>query len=312
MTLQTKAVLLHANFSIPAGRKVDKDISDKIADDYSVTGGRAQSGNFNKMAIALSYLRPFMDTKREVEKKIKSIALPYLHDNDKMYILPNVKIMDFAKVWRKAASDWDSNINQLKMGKYNEAVDEARKRLNDQGGMFKEADYPDAEDFASKFKMEKFMRPIPDAHSMGFLTSLSQLEAEGIRKEMKESMEESMETAKECLFSRIYKQMYELRNILGGENPRIFEARMDGVKQLIESIKDLNFTDDERLEEIRTIMRDELYLDASQLRGDLVRQDEAIDSANKVIKKVGGYDTGGLSSYVENDNVMEKIYGYRS
>ena len=312
MTLQTKAVLLHATFSIPSGRKVDKAISDKVADDYSVSGGRTQSGNFNKIAIALSYLRPFMDIKRTVEREIESITLPYLHENDKMYILPNGKIMDFAKVWRKAASDWDSNINQLKMGKYNEAVDEARKRLNDQGGMFKEADYPDAEDFASKFKMEKFMRPIPDAHSMGFLTSLSQLEAEGIRKEMKESMEESMETAKECLFSRIYKQMYELRNILGGENPRIFEARMDGVKQLIESIKDLNFTDDERLEEIRTIMRDELYLDASQLRGDLVRQDEAIDSANKVIKKVGGYDTGGLSSYVENDNVMEKIYGYRS
>jgi len=312
MTLQTKAVLLHATFSIPSGRKVDKAISDKVADDYSVSGGRAQSGNFNKIAIAISYLRPFMDVKRTVEREIESMTLPYLHENDKMYILPNGKIMDFAKVWRKAASDWGSNINELRFGKYKEAIDEARKRLNDQGGMFKETDYPDAEDFASKFKMEKFMRPIPDVHGMGFLTSLSQLEAEGIRKEMKESMEESMETAKECLFSRIYKQMDELRNILGGENPRIFEARMDGVKQLIESIEDLNFTDDERLEDIRTIMRDELYLNADQLRGDGVRQDEAIASANKVIKKVGGYDIGGLSAYGEHDNVMEKIYGYRS
>jgi uncharacterized protein YukE len=241
------------------------------------------------------------------------MTLPYLHETDKMYILPNGKIIDFGKLWRKAASDWDSNINELKMSKYAEAIDEARKRLNDQGGMFKETDYPDAEDFASKFKIEKFMRPIPDVHGMGFLTSLSQLEAEGIRKEMKESMEDSMETAKECLFSRIYKQMDELRNILRGENPRIFEARMDGIKQLIESIEDLNFTDDERLEDIRKIMRDELYLDASQLRGDEIRQDEAIDSANKVIKKVGGYDVGGLSAYGEYGNqVMEKIYGYRS
>jgi hypothetical protein len=305
MTLQTKAVLLHAAFSIPSGRKVDKVISDKVADDYNVSGGRVQSGNFNKITIASSYLKPFMTIKRTVEQAIERMTLPYLHENDKMYILPNGKIMDFADVWRKAESNWNSHLLELRTSKYDEALNEARKRLNDQsGGMFLEDDYPSVEKFISKFNIEKFIRPIPDEHSMEFLTSVSELEAASIRKEVKESIEGSMETAKECLFSRIYNEMDKLRSILESDSPRIFEARMERIQQLAKSIKDLNFTDDERLEEVGSIMERELCLSADQLRGDEARQDEVIEVANTVINKVCGYD--------EIDNTMEKLYGYRS
>jgi len=304
MTLQTKAVLLHANFSIPAGRKVDKDISDKIADDYSVSGGRAQSGNFNKMAIALSYLRPFMDTKREVEKKIKSIALPYLHDNDKMYILPNVKIMDFAKVWRKATSDWDFSINELRLGKYKEALDEARKRLNDNGGMFRESDYTDVESFIGKFKMEKFIRPIPDVHSMGFLTSLSELEAQGIRKEVESSINESMQASVQSLYNKIRDEMNGLIGILDKDSPRICESRLDGLTHLIRIMVDLNFTGDQKINDIQRYMKEYLLFVPASLRGNEHAQQEAISHAYVVLKM--------LDSEEETYKAMEKLYGYRS
>lgn len=304
MTLQTKAVLLHANFSIPAGRKVDKDISDKIADDYSVTGGRAQSGNFNKMAIALSYFRPFMATKREVENKIKSIALPYLHDNDNMYILPNVKIMDFAKVWRKATSDWDSSINELRLGKYKEALDEARKRLNDNGGMFRESDYTDVERFIGKFKMEKFMRPIPDVHSMGFLTSLSELEAQGIRKEVESSINESMQASVQSLYNKIRDEMNGLVFILDKDSPRICESRLDGLTHLIRIMGDLNFTGDSRLNDIQRYMKEHLLFVPASLRGNEHAQRKAISHAYVVLKM--------LDSDEETYKAMEKLYGYGS
>ena len=304
MTLQTKAVLLHANFSIPAGRKVDKDISDKIADDYSVTGGRAQSGNFNKMAIALSYFRPFMATKREVENKIKSIALPYLHDNDNMYILPNVKIMDFAKVWRKATSDWDSSINELRLGKYKEALDEARKRLNDNGGMFRESDYTDVERFIGKFKMEKFMRPIPDVHSMGFLTSLSELEAQGIRKEVESSINESMQASVQSLYNKIRDEMNGLVFILDKDSPRIRESRLDGLTHLIRIMGDLNFTGDSRLNDIQRYMKEHLLFVPASLRGNEHAQRKAISHAYVVLKM--------LDSDEETYKAMEKLYGYGS
>ena len=304
MTLQTKAVLLHANFSIPAGRKVDKDISDKIADDYSVTGGRAQSGNFNKMAIALSYFRPFMATKREVENKIKSIALPYLHDNDKMYILPNVKIMDFAKVWRKATSDWDSSINELRLGKYKEALDEARKRLNDNGGMFRESDYTDVERFIGKFKMEKFMRPIPDVHSMGFLTSLSELEAQGIRKEVESSINESMQASVQSLYNKIRDEMNGLIFILDKASPRIRESRLDGLTHLIRIMGDLNFTGDSRLNDIQRYMKEHLLFVPASLRGNEHAQQKAISHAEVVLKMLGSDE--------ETYKAMEKLYGFGS
>ena len=82
MSLNTKAVLIKVDFSIPSGRKVDKAISNKVADDYNVSGGRASSGNFNKIAIAQKYFKPFVDIKRRVENAVRQNTLPYLHEQD--------------------------------------------------------------------------------------------------------------------------------------------------------------------------------------------------------------------------------------
>ena len=49
MKLENKAMLFKVDFSITSGRKVDKEVSSKIADDYNVSGGSQASGNFNKI-----------------------------------------------------------------------------------------------------------------------------------------------------------------------------------------------------------------------------------------------------------------------
>ena len=57
MSLSNKALLLTVDFSIPSGRKVDKQVSNDIADQYNIDGGRRSSGNFNKITIDSKYLK---------------------------------------------------------------------------------------------------------------------------------------------------------------------------------------------------------------------------------------------------------------
>ena len=305
MSLNTKAVLIKVDFSIPSGRKVDKAISNKVADDYNVSGGRASSGNFNKIAIAQKYFKPFVDIKRRVENSVRQNTLPYLHESDNTFILPNSKIMDMTKIIRDAENEWEIEKDALVNGKYDEAMEEAKQRLNDSGGMFKYSDYPDVNQFVSKFKMGKFMRPIPDIHGLEFLTNVSELEAESIKKEVKQSMDDSLQSSMQCLYDKIHTEMDELIDILSKDNPRIFKSRIDGLNQTIRMIRELNFTNDQVLEDVRNYMVEHLLLTESSLTGNRERQDEAIADARYVKDMLDGKNTPSL-------DVMEKIYGYGS
>ena len=305
MSLNSKAVLIKVDFSIPSGRKVDKAISNKVADDYNVSGGRASSGNFNKIAIAQKYFKPFVDIKRRVDNAVRQNTLPYLHEQDNTYILPNSKIMEMTKIIRDAEKEWEIEKDSLVNGKYDEAMEEARQRLNDSGGMFKYSDYPDVNQFVSKFKMVKFMRPIPDIHGLEFLTNVSELEAESIKKEVKQSMDDSLQSSMQCLYDKIHTEMDELIDILSKDNPRIFKSRIDGLNQTIRMIRELNFTNDQVLEDVRNYMVEHLLLTESSLTGNRERQDEAIADARYVKDMLDGKNTPSL-------DVMEKIYGYGS
>ena len=66
MSLSDKALLLTVDFSIPSGRKVDKQVSNDIADQYNIDGGRKSSGNFNKITIDSKYLKEPQNIKRKV------------------------------------------------------------------------------------------------------------------------------------------------------------------------------------------------------------------------------------------------------
>ncbi len=302
MTLQSKAVLIKVDFSIPSGRKVDKDISNKVADDYNVSGGRRSSGNFNKITVANKYLKPLMDIKRRVEHEIKRNTLPYLHESDNTYILPNSKLLDVTKSLRLAESEWDQAKNDLMNGQYEAAMDEAKQRLNETGGMFKRSDYPSVDEFVNKIQMRTFIRPVPDVHGLELLTSVSEIESERIKREVKQSMEESMEASKSCLYDKIRTEMDELVDILSKDSPRICESRIEGLIQTIRIIRELNFTKDPLLEDARNYMVDNLMLSTHTLRGNTGLQSDVISHALHVKDILDG-------RHIQQPDVMEKIYG---
>jgi|TARA_R100001530_G_scaffold50940_2_gene37823 hypothetical protein len=299
MSLSEKALLLTVDFSIPSGRKVDKQVSNDIADQYNIEGGRKSSGNFNKITIDSKYLKEPQNIKRKVINAFDNMTLPWLNNGIKVNLLPNTQLMAFSKVWRDARREMDQYIWKLENGLYDEMMQDSKDRLNgqssDDGGLFSEWDYPPVEAFVSKFKMQQWVRPVPDADSLDLRVAVGEAEAERIKEDIKDSIAQQFEKSKEYLCNRIVENVEHMKKVLSGKNkngnPVIHDTLMEKMEQLVNILPELNFADDQEIEDIRRRIRDELLEDVDVLRKDAGARDDVLSSTDDIL------------------NRMEKIYG---
>ena len=299
MSLSEKALLLTVDFSIPSGRKVDKQVSNDIADQYNIEGGRRSSGNFNKITIDSKYLKEPQNIKRKVIHAFESMTLPWINNDIKVNLLPNTRLLEFSKVWRESKTEMNQYLWNLRNGLYDEMMQESRDRLNGQsseeGGLFNKWDYPPVEDFASKFEMEYYVRPVPDADNLDLRVAVGEEEANRIKTDIQKSIEKQFEESRKALCDRIVDSVEHVKRVLSSKNkngnPTIHDTLMEKMEQLVNILPELNFAEDQEIEDIRRRIRDELLEDVDVLRKDTDIREDVLTSTNDIL------------------NRMEKIYG---
>jgi len=299
MSLSEKALLLTVDFSIPSGRKVDKQVSNDIADQYNIEGGRRSSGNFNKITIDSKYLKEPQNIKRKVIHAFESMTLPWINNDIKVNLLPNTRLLEFSKVWRESKTEMNQYLWNLRNGLYDEMMQESRDRLNGQsseeGGLFNKWDYPPVEDFASKFKMEYYVRPVPDADNLDLRVAVGEEEANRIKTDIQKSIEKQFEESRKALCDRIVGSVEHVKKVLSSKNkngnPTIHDTLMEKMEQLVNILPELNFAEDQEIEDIRRRIRDELLEDVDVLRKDVDVREDVLTSTDDILTR------------------MEKIYG---
>jgi len=297
MSLSDKALLLSVDFSIPSGRKVDKEVSNDIANQHGIGGGRSSSGNFNKITIDPRYLKVPHNIKKNVLFAFENMTLPWVSDGIKMNLLPNKRLFEFSEVWRGCKSEWDQYILNLERGLYDEMMQDGETRLNGKSsegdGLFSEWDYPPVYSFVSKFRMEYFVRPVPDADNMDLRVSLGNEEADRIKREVKESVKAQFEETQNSLYDRILEAVKHMSRVLSKDKPVIHETLLDKIGDLVDILPELNFAEDEEIDKIRYRIKAELCEDVKTLRES---------------EEVRG---GVLHSTYDIIDTMEKIYATR-
>jgi len=297
MSLSEKALLLSVDFSIPSGRKVDKEVSNNIADQHGIGGGRRSSGNFNKILIDPKYLKEPHTIKRNVLFAFENMTLPWVNDGIKMNLLPNKRLFEFSEVWRECKSEWDQYILNLERGLYDEMMQDGESRLNGKSsegdGLFSEWDYPPVYSFVSKFRMEYFVRPVPDADNMDLRVSLGNEEADRIKREVKESVKAQFEETQNSLYNRILEAVKHMSRVLSKDKPVIHETLLDKIGDLVDILPELNFAEDEEIDKIRYRIKAELCEDVKTLRENEEVRGDVLNSTYDII------------------DTMEKIYATR-
>ena len=292
MSLEDKAVLLCVDFSIPSGTKADKNLSEKIAFDNNVEGGRKRAGNYQKITMERKLFKPYHKIKSEIMGYIDSVTLPYMNGSN-MRILGNGSVIEASNVIRKAKNAWHHE-KSLTSAAYDGHVEEAKVRL---GSLFNVNDYPFADALLNKLHFSSSIRPIPSLDGMDFRFDhgASQEELRKIEEEAKEDMIASMRSSIKDLHYKMHDAVTHMKSVLDKEDPRIFNSLINKVHNVVKVVPHLNIMEDQNLSMIAKEMEDGLLCyGIEELRDSEGTRSGVVSSATQIIEK------------------MERIYGLES
>ena len=281
MSLSDKAVLINVSFSIPSGTKIDKHVSNKIADDHQVSDGRRAAGNYQKIILDADLFRNISKIKRNVEGYLNTVSVPY--SNDKMpVILPTTALSEPTRMLRKAKREFDNELNLIREG-YEIKKEEAKQRL---AGLYKEEDYRHLDDFMERFSFDSWIRPIPDLDNLDLRFQVSDEEARIIKEEMRADMIYSLRDSCRVVQKRAIDILTHLKEVLDSPTPRIHKSMIEKVTALSDSLPGLNLQDHEEFADIAREIQTQLgSLNIEQLREeDSFRGDVSDDAVNLIHK----------------------------
>jgi hypothetical protein len=287
MSLKKQAVGVQSGFSIPSGTKRDVKVTSYVAQAYGSAQRGQQAGNYNKIVIHPTYLKPFRKIRSDTLVYMDEWTLPWLAD---MNVLPSKQVLDFGAFFRKKKSQWDTCLDNLSNQYPDEIQDEARNRLtNDSTGesLFRMSDYLGKEDFLNKFSMTMRFIPLSDADDLDLRVHVGEQEAASIQRQVRADMEQELTDTHTELCLRIKEHVTHMRDILSSENPRIFDCMLDGVRQLADTIPALNFTGDQELNTIAEQIRTELSPNSILLRDSEYEREVVSTKADDILRKLG-------------------------
>ena len=258
-----------------------------MAQAYGSAQRGQQAGNYNKIVIHPTYLKPFRKIRSDTLVYMDEWTLPWLAD---MNVLPSKQVLDFGAFFRKKKSQWDTCLDNLSNQYPDEIQDEARNRLtNDSTGesLFRMSDYLGKEDFLNKFSMTMRFIPLSDADDLDLRVHVGEQEAASIQRQVRADMEQELTDTHTELCLRIKEHVTHMRDILSSENPRIFDCMLDGVRQLADTIPALNFTGDQELNTIAEQIRTELSPNSILLRDSEYEREVVSTKADDILRKLG-------------------------
>jgi len=282
MSLSDKAVLINVSFSIPSGTKIDKRVSNKIADDHQVAEGRRAAGNYQKIILDPELFRNIAKIKRNVEGYLNTVSVPY--SNEKMpVILPSSALSETTKMLRKAKREFYNELNMIREA-YEDKKEDAKKRLS---GLYNEKDYRHLDDFMERFSFDSWIRPIPDLDNLDLRFQVSDEEARIIKEEIRVDMIDNLRASVKNVCDRALDTVNHFKKVLDNPKPVIHRSMIEKINALAEALPGLNLTDDEDVDHIASEIKKSLSgLSVSKLRNDVDFRESAVEDADLIIHKL--------------------------
>lgn len=282
--LASKAMLAGVNIKQWSGRKLDKAVTDQVNRDH---GASADAGRFNKSLVSRDALAAIVAVSNRARKEHYSRTLPW-HD-DGARILSAAGYLEFSRVMHDLRTEFDGAVADFVAG-YVDFREAAKVRLN---GMFKEADYPPADDIGRRFAFGVSIDPMPNAAD--FRVDVSQVEADRIRADIQARSDAAIKAAMGDVFSRVCEAVGHMAEKLtatrdGGKADIFRDSLVENVRDLVRLLPSLNITGDAKLTEVAARMDADLCrYDADALRDDPGARRDTAMAAAAILSDVNDY-----------------------
>jgi DNA-binding ferritin-like protein len=254
MNENQKAVIANLSISEWSGKKQDKKVSLEI----DTTHDTDDAGIFSKNLITKSYLAKIAGVRQKLRACHEKHSLPWGTGGDRL--LPAKKILQYSVEIDKLKHEFTKAVKDF-VDQYQVIIDEAKDNLKD---LFKATDYPSNEDIRRRFGVNVVFYPVPT--SVDFrLDSISPAEMDEIKAKMEVEFNDRHIAALQEIYERVSASIEKMLFQIDGDGKRITQSMLDNIKDLVDSLPLLNYTDDPKLKQLAKDLKS-LVIDANTLR----------------------------------------------
>jgi len=288
MTNSSKAVLVSLNVGIWTANKMDREVSDEIAENKKLKD--------KKMARVWKSLLPSSESFSRI-RGVAAQARKFHYKNtfgwiqEGARILPTDNYLEYMDFMRATKVQFSRAVEAF-LQEYGQLQLIAKDALN---SIYKESDYPSAEKLRSKFSLETFVAPIP-AGSM-FTAEIDSEESERIREDIEKSVQEAFRAANRDLWERLYATISTVQQRLA--DPKgVREASLASLREMLALLRRLNISGDERLEQLRKQAEDRLNsFSLSEFKSDEAKRAVAMAEAARLQEQMAVFMGGSAHGF---------------
>ena len=268
MNLNDRALLVQLSVSQWTARKYDKKATQEVASSHGV---QSAVGRYNKSLLPMNDLLDRVHKKTTyVRTKFYENTLPWGIEGTMM--LPTNNYLQFMTDFRKEKSEWQYLVDQF-VGSYDQLRLDAKRML---GSLYNDADYPDEQEIARKFKMDMAIFPVP---STDFRVSIASDELTRIQQDVERRVQEAQTVAMKEVWDRLYDRVKHMAEKLADPKAIFRDTMVENTKELCALLPRLNFMDDPNLEQLRLQVEGSLLKHPEALRNDPdLRRDTAAEA----------------------------------
>lgn len=280
MSISSSAMLVEMNISVWTAAITDRNATTKVTDEAKAT---ADAGQFKKNLMAGTTLRKdIADYAALCRTWHNGRTLPW---SDKgVRLLPTSMFLDYKQEVNSRRNYFDSKVATF-VAEYPQLVNAAQRNLGD---LFNVADYPSAEEVASKFAFRLVFSPVPEAGDFRLTASdadMAELKAQ-YESAYTDRVGDAMKTTWDKLHSTLL-TMSDKLTVPEGEQTKQFRSTfISNVKDMCSLLTHLNITKDPQLEMARRdLERAVSSVDVDDIRSDVGARSDLKAQVDAVLGK---------------------------
>jgi hypothetical protein len=285
--LASKTMLIFLSISAWSGGKLDKDSTAEI-----IASKGAKDGHLRvwKSLVDSESLKAVEKARGNARTYHYKMTLPWADSGYR--ILPAANYLKYIEAMRAFKNDYENSVLEF-LGDYQQAVRVARTNL---GSAFDSSDYPPISRIERKFAFSTSVMPLPQAPD--FRVNLQSDEIERIRTDIESRINTTADMAIRDLLTRdggivdcvstMVERLSKFEVTAEGKRKNRFaDTLVENIRDLVERLPGLNFTDDPRIASLVSQMQDRLCVyDPETLREDETVRMEVLESAKTIMESM--------------------------
>ena len=276
MSLSEAAMLVSLNINQWSARKYDRQVSKEVCE---TKGADQNSGNFNKQLIPKLNLKNIQRVVNAARNYHYLNTLAWDHDGADL--LPAKHYIAYSSELSKFKNEFDHEVSKF-IEEYPSILTNV---MNNLAGLYNSNDYPSQERIKSKFNFEVNITPIPDVAD--FRIDINKKDMDKLKQDLGNRLEAANAAAEKDLFMRLYTTIAKAYMTLNTPDKIFRNSLILNIVELVQKIPDMNFNDDEQLNQIAKDVSAEIrIIDIEDLRKNKIYRRRVASNLEKDLKEI--------------------------